>query len=77
MKGIGSFFEKFKSLALRDMAKREAVSEAVYKIIGQKVSISIKNHIAVINGDQALKSEIFIKKEKILIALKGLIRDLR
>jgi len=69
MKGIGAFFEKFKNLALKDEAKKEAVADAIYKIINQKIeikNINIKNHIAIINGDQALKSEVFIKKKAIL-----------
>ena len=39
MKGIGAFFEKFKNLALKDEAKKEAVADAIYKIINQKIEI--------------------------------------
>ena len=49
MNNIGSFFEKFKNFALKDMYRKEAVSSAVYKIIKQKIDIkdiSIKDRIS-------------------------------
>lgn len=69
MKSAGSFFDKFKNLALQELHKREVVSGAIFEITRQNIDIkdiSIKNRTVYVKCDQGLKSEIFIKKKSII-----------
>ncbi len=69
MKEISSFFDKFKSVALKEIHKREAICGAIEKITRQKIDIKdlqIRDGVVTIKGNQALKSEIFLKKKTIL-----------
>lgn len=69
MQGIGSFFDKFKNAAAKEIYKYDIVADIIYKNTNQKIDlkdISIKNGILIIRGNQSFKSEIFLKKNKIL-----------
>lgn len=77
MKGISGFFDKFKNVALKELKKREVIISTIASATGHTLDmkdISIKNEIILIQGSQALKSEIFLKKKKILerISSEGL-----
>lgn len=72
MKEISGFFDKFKNVALKELHKREVITNIIEKITRQKIEIKdleIKNGIITIKGNQALKSEIFLKKKTLLDAL--------
>lgn len=83
MKGISGFFEKFNNVAVKELKKREVIVEAIYKTTRQKIQIEdiqIKEGIISIKGDQAFKSEIFLKKQAILNILSKTnlsIRDIK
>ncbi len=69
MYGIGNFFDKFKKGAVNELYKKEIISEIILIVIKEKIDIkdiTIKNKIIYIRGNQGLKNEIFIKKEKII-----------
>lgn len=69
MNNIGGFFDKFKNLALLEMRKREKIIEAIWKSTGHKIEardISIRDGVVNIKTSAMLKSEIFLKKTKIL-----------
>ncbi len=69
MKEISKFFDKFRSVAVKELKKRETLCVIIYKFTKQNIDIkdiTIKNSIISIKGSQGLKSEIFLKKSKIL-----------
>ena len=73
MKGIGQFFDKFKSGALKEIRKREIISAILKSEIGIDVppeKISFGNKMLIINEGQTVKSEIFLKKQKMLEKIK-------
>jgi hypothetical protein len=79
MKGISSFFDKFNNVAIREIKKREIISFCIESVVKQKVEIKdihIREGILTIKGNQALKSEIFLKKKRILdlICQKGSVK---
>lgn len=69
MKSVGSFFDKFKNTALKEIKKRESICQAIYEATGCKIEerdISIRECVITIKGNQGLKSELFMKKKTIL-----------
>ena len=80
MQPIKNFLEKFRNIIRSDKELKNKIVESIQKETSVRVSeskIKIKENTAFIQENPIVKSEIFLKKEKILIALKGLIRDLR
>lgn len=76
MKGISSFFDKFNNVAIKEIKKREIISFCIESVTKQKIEIKdihIKEGVLTIRGNQSFKSEIFLKKKKILdlISEKG------
>lgn len=70
---IGSFFDKFKNAATREMVTRQLIADSIEKIAGVKLdlkSIELKNKIIRIQTSPAAKNHIFMKKESILTDIK-------
>lgn len=77
MKGISSFFDKFKNVALKELQKREVIVDIILKTTKQPIAIEdivFREGLVTIKGNQGMKSEIFLKKKLILeaIAKKGI-----
>lgn len=73
MKGIKGFFEKFNNKASKQVAQYMAVSNSVKDNTGIEIEmkdISISDGTVKIKSSQALKNEIYIKKQKILSDIK-------
>lgn len=69
MRGISGFFDKFNNIAIKEMQKRDVIISVILKFTKQIIEmkdISIKEGTVTIKSSQNLKSEIFIKKEKII-----------
>ena len=70
MKKIGDFLKEIKKFGKPDLLIREKVAEAIRKYIGFNIDIKdIKYRDGIVyikTGDHLLKSEVFIKKRKIL-----------
>jgi hypothetical protein len=69
MKEISNFFLKFKGIALKELKKKEGIQNTIKKIIKQDIDIkdiTFKEGVIIIKGNQAFKSEIFLKKKQIL-----------
>lgn len=69
MKGIGQFFDKFNSGALKEIRKREWICEIIKEYTQQEIKIediTFLNKIIKIKGSSGLKSQILIKKNSIL-----------
>ena len=69
MKNIGIFFDKFKNKAVKEIYKRDSIAKIIKNIA--KIDIDIKNMeislgILKIKTSPIEKSEIFIKKDRIL-----------
>lgn len=92
MLSIGTFFDKFKNVAGKEIALRQSVIDAVKKnvIIGSGSDniglnlkdIDVRNKIVRVHAGPALKNQIFIKKESILKSIREanphiIITDLR
>lgn len=79
MKGIGTFFEKFKSSAVKEIKKRVAISNILKKEIGEEIpieNISISNGVIKIKSSSMIKSQIFIKKIAILRVISTTLQGL-
>ncbi len=77
-KNIGSFLEKFKNLLSSDKKEKESIVEAVFKATGaliKEADIKISGRTLYIQGSSQLKSEIFMKKEKILKELSSVTKN--
>jgi hypothetical protein len=73
MRTILSFLEKYKLFTPPDISLRKTVVEIIRDITGISLSvknISVRNKIVYISASPLYKSEIFIKKEKIIDLLK-------
>lgn len=85
MKGIGQFFDKFRNGALKEIQKREIISAILKSEINLDIPVeklSFSNKTLIINEGQTAKSEIFLKKQKILEKISKqlpnlVIRDIR
>ncbi|MFA6340770.1 MAG: hypothetical protein WCX27_00815 [Candidatus Paceibacterota bacterium] len=70
---IGSYLEKFKNLSQSRNFLRDSVALAVKEACGFDIkteNIIVKSAVARINARPVIKTEIFLKKEKILKILK-------
>jgi hypothetical protein len=73
MQNINSYLDKFKNLAVPNESIRKDVAGIIKNEIGIDLEIkdiSIKNMVAYIKGGSAVKSEIFLRKKKILEKIK-------
>lgn len=78
MKEISGFLNRFNNIAIKEIRKREIISMEINNLIKQKIDIkdlSINNGVLIIKGNQTLKSEIFLKKEKLLDLISKKIED--
>ncbi len=74
MKSIGNFFEKFKKIISDSEEGKKVLAEAIHGETGINISlekIKIKDKIAYVSTSPVVKSEIVLKKEKILSRLAG------
>ena len=72
MKGIKAFLSKFRLLIPPDQfIKKECVLviKEMFGIEIKKESLSLKNNTIYINNSSTIKSELFIKKESLLVEL--------
>jgi len=70
---IKDLLARFNNLLLSEEIKKRAIRDALQKIIGVEIKsedIKIKNNIVYLNIKPIYKNEIFIKQEKIFLALK-------
>jgi hypothetical protein len=82
MKQIGSFFEKIKKILSDGNANKKIIADAINFEIKGNISekdIKIHNGVALILTSPVIKSEISIKKEKILsrVSDKIFLADIR
>ncbi len=66
MKEIGQFFNKFNSVAIIEIKKRELICDIIKKVIKQEINIediSFSNRVIKIKGSPVFKSQILIKKD--------------
>jgi len=69
MYNIASFLEKFKNVGLKERLAREAISKIVSEECGITVALDAvyyKNAIATLKIPLSLKSQVFVKKGRIL-----------
>lgn len=69
MNNLDNFLKKFKSALGVLTLEKKLVSEELSNTLGIKVSeesITIKNNSVLVSGGATLKSQIFLKKNKIL-----------
>lgn len=73
MNNLDGFLKKFKSALGIITLEKKLISEEISGILGIHVSeksTEVKNNIVVVNGGASLKSQIFLKKNKILESFK-------
>jgi hypothetical protein len=73
MFNIGSFFERFNNIALKEMRTRDIISQSIEKYTKAKIEakdIRFQNKIIYIQANPSLKSQIFMKKEAIISEIK-------
>lgn len=72
MKGIRAFLSKFRLLTPPDQfIKKECIS-VIKEMVGIEIgkeNLSVKNNTIYINTSSTVKSELFIKKESLLVEL--------
>jgi hypothetical protein len=70
MFGIGHLFKKMQNRQTREYFVRDIIRQVIKEVVGADVlvdNIQIKDSTAsIINTNQSLKSEIYIKKQRIL-----------
>ena len=69
MKGISQFFDKFNNFAIKEIKKRQLIVQIIKNEIGEEIKIEdiiFRNNSIKINTNQIIKTEIFLKKQKIL-----------
>ena len=72
MKGIRAFLSKFRLLTPPDQfIKKECISviKDMWGVEIEKENLSVKNNTIYINTSSTVKSELFIKKESLLVEL--------
>ena len=70
---IKDLLARFSNLLLSEEIKKSAIRDVLQKIIGVEIKsedIKIRNNIIYLNIKPIYKNEIFIKQEKIFLALK-------
>jgi hypothetical protein len=74
MEQISFFLAKFKTLGLADALAKEVFIEIVEKILGIKLEsrcVKLKNETFFVTAGPGIKSELFLKREKILAELSA------
>ena len=69
MEKIGNYLEKFSKLTLPNETIRKSIAEIIKEELREIIEIkdiSINKNVAYIKGGSGLKSEVFLKKNKIL-----------
>lgn len=69
MKSIGIYFDKFKNSAINEIKKRNAISEIIRSETGITIpaeSVKVSGNIIKLKLNQTEKSQIFIKKQRII-----------
>ena len=70
MFGIGHLFKKMQNRQTREYFVRDIIRQSIKEVVGADIlvdNIQIKDTTAsIINTNQSLKSEIYIKKQRIL-----------
>jgi len=72
MKDLKHFFDKFNLAAVKEIKKRDFIAELIKKEINQEIPIenfSIKDGVLTIKTSQIVKSQIFIKKKRLISLL--------
>ncbi|MDD4803765.1 MAG: hypothetical protein PHN69_01195 [Candidatus Pacebacteria bacterium] len=75
---IAKYLEKFKVISCSRDFLRNSLAEAIKNICHIEIDpkkIDVKNYVARINERPIVKSEIFLKKEKILKSLSEEVRE--
>lgn len=79
MESISNFLEKFKKFGKPDILVREKTAEIIKKEIGIDIDnkkIKLREGVIYIEThDHLLKSEVFLKKRKILTFIQDLFKD--
>ena len=79
MESISNFLEKFKKFGKPDILVREKTAEIIKKGIGIDIDnkkIKLREGVIYIEThDHLLKSEVFLKKRKILTFIQDLFKD--
>lgn len=73
VKNLGDFFDKFKRFSKPDEAIRRKTQETIFEFLRIEIpfeNISFKNRTICIKGGGALRQEIAVHKEKILLRLR-------
>ena len=73
---IKDLLARFSNLLLSEEVKKNSIREVLQKTIGVEIKsedIKIKNNIIYLNIKPIYKNEIFIKQEKIFLALKEIL----
>lgn len=79
MKSIGIFFDKFKNSAINEIKKRTVISEIIRNETGITIpaeSVKISGNIIKLKLNQTEKSQIFIKKQRIIKRISDSIPNL-
>ena len=82
MKDIKHFFDKFNSVAVKEIKKRDFIFELLKKEIGEEIpteNLNFRGGVLTIKTSQIVKNQIFIKKKRLisLISEKVTITDIR
>lgn len=73
MNNLGNFLDKFKNLLGSSKFQKDAVISIIKSISGislEEKDVEIKNHVVRIKASPAVRSEIFMHKQKIIDELK-------
>lgn len=69
MFNISSYLDKFKNIGLKEILLKENIVKTIKEKIGVEISvkdITLKNNVITIKMSPLLRSEVFMKKKKIL-----------
>lgn len=73
MENLAAYLQKFKRLISSNEEKTKIISEEIFKITSIQIptnDIVLREGTIIINTKPIIKSEVFIKKEKIIKAIK-------
>jgi hypothetical protein len=80
MEQISFFLAKFKNLGLGDAVAKAAFTEVVEKVLGVKLgpeSVKLKDGTFFVSADSVVKSELFLKRSKILTELASFLGSVK
>ncbi len=80
MKSLGSFFERFNSIAIKEIQKRVFISELLKKEIGIEIPIENINIVGFsikIKGSAIEKNQIYIKKQELITEILLNIKNIK